>query len=380
MSTFILQHRESPENEISKILNDAKEAISNGESPVWEWSCGNTKRIEVGDRIFIQRTGEDPNGYFAFGIALAAVEECQLRLTEEKYSDLSEAYLTEFYGDSLMILIELHSVVDFDFPLEKKKLKAMPEFRGIFLDFRGGGSEIKQDSLTKVFYSEWEKHSMEFARKGFGIRLVDVWCDEGKEYKTQKEYQNAIDCFEQALIYDPEYVKAQNGIKSCNSIMERQSKVTSADSIVQENATVPTNHTVADNAETLVSETQSEAFFGNSENNRRVELAAIAFVTEFYEQEGWSVASVERDKVGYDLICKRSNERQNVEVKGTSGIQPQFIITANELKQGKEDRFFVLCVVFSALGNPTFERWTGIKMLEEFNFSPISYKARLKIL
>lgn len=110
----------------------------------------------------------------------------------------------------------------------------------------------------------------------------------------------------------------------------------------------------------------------------RIEIAAIAFVTEFYEREGWSVTLVERDKVGYDLICKRNNERQNIEVKAISGIQPQFIITDNELNQAALDTSFVLCVVFSALGNPTFERWTGIKMLQDFNFSPISYEAKLK--
>lgn len=112
--------------------------------------------------------------------------------------------------------------------------------------------------------------------------------------------------------------------------------------------------------------------------NRRIKIAAIAFVTEFYESEGWSVALVERDKVGYDLICKRGEEKHNVEIKGTSGIQPQFIITDNELKQAKDDALFVLCVVFSALSNPTFERWTGVKLLQDFNFSPISYKAKLK--
>lgn len=402
MATFIVQYRESPENDIRESLRDAKESISNGEPSYWEWSCGNTRGIQVGDRVFIQRTGRDFNGYFAFGIAVAAVEEYQLRLTEQKYSDLSEAYLTEWYGDSFVILLEIHSVVDIDYPLEKNKLKAMSDFENVFLDFQRGGCEIKPDFVAQKLHSEWEKHSMPLARKGLGIRLVDIWCDSGQGYKNQKLYQEAIDCFEEALVFDSEYAKAKNGIKACKSMLERESQAgannanaaASTYDSSKDNTAASTNDASNDNqvastydvnndyVEPQVSEPTKEAFgsvfYGSSINNRRVEVAAIDFVTKFYEMKGCTVQSVERDKVGYDLVCTRGNGRQDVEVKGLSGNKLQFIITANEVKQAKQNPNFILCVVTSALSTPTLKLWTGEQLLRKFVLEPTAYRARLK--
>jgi tetratricopeptide (TPR) repeat protein len=390
MATFIVQYKESPENDIRESLRDAKELISNGDPSYWTWSCGNTRGIQEGDRVFIQRTGKDFNGYFAFGVAVAAVEEYQLRLTEQKYSDFSEAYVTESYGNSFVILLEIHSVVDIDYPLEKNKLKAMSDFKDVFLDFQRGGCEIKPDFVAQKLYSEWEKHSMPLARKGLGIRLVDVYCNSGQEYKDQKLYQEAIDCFEEALVFDSEYAKAKNGIKACKSMLRRESQsgtnnantAASTNDVSNDNQVASTEDISNDYVEPQVSEPQQEAFesvfYGSSINNRRVEVAAIDFVTKYYEQDGCSVKSVERDKVGYDLVCKKGNGRQDVEVKGLSGKQPQFIITANEVKQAKQNPNFILCVVTSALSNPTLKLWTGEQLLQKFVLEPTAYKARLK--
>lgn len=98
----------------------------------------------------------------------------------------------------------------------------------------------------------------------------------------------------------------------------------------------------------------------------------------FYESEGWSIESVEQDKVGYDLICKKGNERQNVEVKGRSLNHLQFVITANEVKQALENPAFILCLVTSAITNPKLTRWTGKELLEQFNLKPLAYRAQLK--
>jgi hypothetical protein len=49
--------------------------------------------------------------------------------------------------------------------------------------------------------------------------------------------------------------------------------------------------------------------FGSVETNRRVEEAAIEFVTRRYEEDGWTVRSVEAQKVGYDLRCDKGNEQ-----------------------------------------------------------------------
>ncbi len=160
MATFVLLHSEL-DNDIRENVIKTKEEISNGKRVDWAWSCGNTKGIEVGDEIFIQRTGKY-SGYFAYGIAVAADEEFQLKRTDDKYRDFSEVYISpdfDSYENSFVILVEIHSVVDYDYPLEKKKLKALPEFTNIFLDFRRSGCQLKPD-IAEALFREWEKHSM----------------------------------------------------------------------------------------------------------------------------------------------------------------------------------------------------------------------------
>ena len=64
--------------------------------------------------------------------------------------------------------------------------------------------------------------------------------------------------------------------------------------------------------------------FGDPEHNRLVEASAIDVVTTIYKRQGWKVTSVERDNVGYDLLCTRGDHIERVEVKGTSSSAPAF--------------------------------------------------------
>src|SRR5258708_7353942 len=68
--------------------------------------------------------------------------------------------------------------------------------------------------------------------------------------------------------------------------------------------------------------------FGDPETNRRVEEAAVAFVTESYKKRGWRIISVESERRGYDLHCQKARTEECVEVKGVQGEVPSFIITA----------------------------------------------------
>lgn len=383
MALFILLCNDEKQENIREIIAEAKEEIDNGELPCWSWSCGNTKKIQAGDRILFQRTVSEPHGWYAYGVAVEAIEEYQLRLSDEKYRDLSEVYITDFYGSSFCILVEIHSVVDYDYPLEKAKVKSMAEFQGISFHFQSGGCEIKPDSIADALCSEWEKHSMELSRKGFGRRIIDIYCESAHELFNQGEYQEAIEVFEGALTFDPEYTKAKNGIKKCLAMLQKKSTAntapTPAEDINSEESIADIDNTnSSEDANIAISKDDSEtSFYGNSENNRKVEIAAINFVTQFYEADGWSVTSVERDKVGYDLVCKKGDERLDVEVKGRSGKQPEFVITKNELVQATENPAFVLCVVTSATSNPVLQRWTGSDMLQVFNFEPLAYRASL---
>jgi hypothetical protein len=63
------------------------------------------------------------------------------------------------------------------------------------------------------------------------------------------------------------------------------------------------------------------AGFGRSEENRKVEEAAVNLVSETYRREGWHVESVEQERCGFDLRCLRNDQEAHVEVKGDLSSQ-----------------------------------------------------------
>lgn len=116
--------------------------------------------------------------------------------------------------------------------------------------------------------------------------------------------------------------------------------------------------------------------FGSSENNALVETAAVKAVTKRYQTAGWTVQSVEAACCGYDLSCTRGPEVRHIEVKGTSGPEQRFIITANELHVATSDVAFVLALVTSALTQePEILEWPFSELHAAFTFNPISYFA-----
>ena len=67
--------------------------------------------------------------------------------------------------------------------------------------------------------------------------------------------------------------------------------------------------------------------FGSAEQNRKVELAAIKAAKKHYKGDGWNVESVEAEKIGFDLRCRKGKLERHVEVKGTAGVGVGFILT-----------------------------------------------------
>jgi hypothetical protein len=54
----------------------------------------------------------------------------------------------------------------------------------------------------------------------------------------------------------------------------------------------------------------ASAGFGDSEQNKRVERAAVDAVTEYYRARGWTVQSMEKENPGYDLLCTHDSAEQ----------------------------------------------------------------------
>jgi hypothetical protein len=118
--------------------------------------------------------------------------------------------------------------------------------------------------------------------------------------------------------------------------------------------------------------------FGSVETNRRVEKAAIEFVRLQYEKDGWTVCSVEAQKLGYDLRCDRGNEQEHVEVKGTQGNDVCFIITAAEVRNAMIDRKHLTCIVTAALTSaPKMFTFTRDDFAKKIQLDPIAFRAQL---
>ncbi|WP_414517377.1 HNH endonuclease [Nostoc sp. PCC 9305] len=211
----------------SKLPGFIKSEISSGEYYETFWSCSNSRFIQVGDRAYFQRsgnTGNEPSGFIAAGHIIAAPKDYQLKvLDSKKYSDLSEAYISDNAG-CFFVYIQIDSVVDFDFPLEQRNLRRLPQFQGINFNFGGGGCRFNSKAAP-FLDSEWEKHSLIQQRQRRRRRLVDIFFEQGEDFKQKKEYKAAIDAYKLALEVDPKYVKAINRISSCKSILEKIDKM-----------------------------------------------------------------------------------------------------------------------------------------------------------
>jgi len=121
------------------------------------------------------------------------------------------------------------------------------------------------------------------------------------------------------------------------------------------------------------------AGFGDPVENKLVEAAAIRAVKKSYEQEGWLVRSVEREKCGFDLQCSKDGLFEDVEVKGSRSPEVCFIITAGEVRQAKNNVRFFLMVVTSALSTvPKITKYSGEEFFRRFKISAIQYRAELQ--
>jgi hypothetical protein len=121
------------------------------------------------------------------------------------------------------------------------------------------------------------------------------------------------------------------------------------------------------------------AGFGDPETNPEVERAAVRFVTSHYKLQGWTVVSVENQKIGYDLRCMREAEVKHVEVKGVRGDEVCFQLTAGEKARAESDKLFCVCVVTRALADtPRSVEIPRARLLADYEFQPISYRVTKK--
>ena len=68
MATYLLTW--NPKKFIWTDIQDCVDALYNTGLHTGRWSCGNTRRIKPGDRIFLMRQRQEPRGVFASGLAI----------------------------------------------------------------------------------------------------------------------------------------------------------------------------------------------------------------------------------------------------------------------------------------------------------------------
>lgn len=101
------------------------------------------------------------------------------------------------------------------------------------------------------------------------------------------------------------------------------------------------------------------------QRRKRIEASAVAMVTSYYGEIGYTVDSVEKDNVGWDLEARMEDLLLRIEVKGLSQTDVAIELTPNEYaKMQKHRDSYRIAVVTQAL--------TKRPTLAIFSFSPES--------
>jgi hypothetical protein len=121
--------------------------------------------------------------------------------------------------------------------------------------------------------------------------------------------------------------------------------------------------------------------FGDAETNAWVAKAAVRRVTGLLRRRGYTVRSRETENLGYDLdAVKGARTELHVEVKGVTGSEVRFVITAGEVKRARSDPAFRLMVVTEATrpSRARVHEYLGRDLKRRFVLKTVSYLARLK--
>ena len=102
----------------------------------------------------------------------------------------------------------------------------------------------------------------------------------------------------------------------------------------------------------------------DAEARKRVEEAAVLYVTSEYKKLGFTVISREKENIGWDLDAERNGIKLKLEVKGVAQSQVSVRVSENEYKSMMANKnSYRLCVVTNAIKNPTLVKFIWDKSL-----------------
>ncbi len=104
------------------------------------------------------------------------------------------------------------------------------------------------------------------------------------------------------------------------------------------------------------------------ERRRRIEEAAVLAVGTKLEGLGFTIKSVEKENLGYDLVATRGDDVLHVEVKGRSGSDVSAELTVNEFdclrnyqKSRNPKAHYRIAIVTDALIKPTINEFVMVR-------------------
>lgn len=172
MTTWIFVcNREGWYHDVDDEIERAKQTIRLGSPHQKTWSCGSTKKIQVGDQAFFYHSGLEPRGFFARGTIIPANENRQLRLVSAVDSHVSSAYDT-LYGD-LRVAYEWDSVTNYDYPLKVDDLRKQQDFRGANFLFRDSGMSFREQYVD-LLNERWEEHVSKQISLGYAESVASL--------------------------------------------------------------------------------------------------------------------------------------------------------------------------------------------------------------
>ncbi|MDW9464053.1 DUF3883 domain-containing protein [Sinorhizobium meliloti] len=104
------------------------------------------------------------------------------------------------------------------------------------------------------------------------------------------------------------------------------------------------------------------------ERRRKIEEAAVVAVGSKLERLGFTIESVEKENLGYDLVATRNEEVLHIEVKGRSGSDVSAELTVNEFAclknyqtQRSPNAHYRIAIVTDALNKPIINEFVMVR-------------------
>jgi 5-methylcytosine-specific restriction protein A len=122
-------------------LQEMSESVRAGKKVIDRWSCGLSKRLQVGDRVFVIRLGEQPRGIFASGIVTKKPYEAE-------HWDSEKASIGEkcFY-----VTVQFDTLLNPDTaPILPREALSSPPFAEMHWDTQMSGVEIPTEIAEQL--------------------------------------------------------------------------------------------------------------------------------------------------------------------------------------------------------------------------------------